>query len=178
MALGPSEELVKGFWFCRESGAESRRSQQPRVPVIAEFRFSCEGFLGKAQTLLVLGVLIRAQRDKATTTATGASTGPGGCMLRLEAPALEALFLRSSFPNNRSVLLPGFLLWLLAHFLYILNEKMTPWNFERRHPEFEFPNTDFLWTFAHSEKPRGKDTALNQAWAFVSKKLSDFNKVT
>lgn len=30
---------------------------------------------------------------------------------------------------------------------------MTPWNFERRHPEFEFPNTDFLWTFAHSEKP-------------------------
>lgn len=126
---GPSEELGKGFWFCRERGAETRRSQQPHVSVIAEFRSSCEGFLGKAQTLLVLGVLIRAQRDQAMTTAPGASTGPGGCMLRSEAPALEALFLRSSFPNNRSVLLPGFLLWLLAHFLYILNEKMTPLEF-------------------------------------------------
>lgn len=116
----------KGFWFCRERGAESRWSQQPHVSVITEFRSSCEGFLGEARTLLVLGILIRAQRDNAMTTATGASTGPGGCMFRSEAPALEALFLRSSFPNNRSVLLPGFLLWFLAHFLYIFNGKKWP----------------------------------------------------
>lgn len=73
---GPNEEILKGFWFGRERGAKSRQSQQPHVSVIAKFRSSCEGSLGKAQTLLVLGIWVQAQRDKAMTAATGASTRP------------------------------------------------------------------------------------------------------